>query len=154
MREGAARIASEPSHVNIKIRFGRFALKGEKYSTDADSVYIHIFFAQVKAETDQNKKAKQLNFLKPLSDYLWWIYWSWISCYVKWSENQIQMQRQFYTDIFLPCLVSRRGSSSWWSWSGNSHSDPPQHYSRTVSVLYITPHKSLPKVTPSRQIIP
>ena len=72
MREGAARIASEPSHVNIKIRFGRFALKGEKYSIDADSVYIHNFFAQVKAETDQNKKAKQLNFLflKPPSDYL------------------------------------------------------------------------------------
>ena len=52
MREGAARIASEPSHVNIKIRFGRFALKGEKYSIDADSVFIHNFFAQVKAETD------------------------------------------------------------------------------------------------------
>ena len=76
MFDGAVRWAGpwgKGPHVNIKIRFGRFALKGEKYSTDADSVYIHIFFAQVKAETDQNKKAKQLNFLKPLSDYLWWI---------------------------------------------------------------------------------
>ena len=53
MREGAARIMVEPSYVNIEnLRFGILASKGEKYSIDADSVFIHNFFAQVKAETD------------------------------------------------------------------------------------------------------
>ena len=55
MSEGAARITVpvEPSYVNIEnLRFGRLAFKGEKYSIDADSVFIHNFFAQVKAETD------------------------------------------------------------------------------------------------------
>ena len=75
MSKGAARIPSQcqwsPTTSTSRIsNFGRLAFKGEKYSIDADSVFIHKFFAQVKAETDPNKKAKQLYFLKPPSDYL------------------------------------------------------------------------------------
>ena len=53
IREEAPRITVEHSYVNIEnLRFGKIAFKGEKYSIDADSVFIHNFFAQVKAETD------------------------------------------------------------------------------------------------------
>ena len=89
------------------------------------------------------------HFFKPPRDFLKLKYWLW---YEKLSENQIQCLSVLLKLYSVPShlIVSGKRPSSWRP--GNSHSDPPQHYTRTVSVLYITPHTSPPKAAPGRQI--
>ena len=72
---------------------------------------------------------------------------------LKW-ENQIQCLSVLLKTYSCQAIRLCLGWDQVIGWRpGNS--DPPQHYrhyTRTVSVLYITPHTSQPKAAPSRQI--